>query len=158
MTFQTERDLFILAVVDGMTITTERKTAAYDLAKRLLRHAQTLHRHTVAQCNGDWPADHGGEWETVSCSRCESRWHPSVLRGGKDKRPLPGFVSRTSPKLCPDCHTQDAVSKLLLGTPFKPIFGGDPRGAVLKLAPVNATREAIDSGTCRLLAVPVRER
>lgn len=150
MTFQTERDLFILAVVDGMTVTTEPKHAAYAVAKKLLRHAQTLHRLTVAQCNGDFPADNG-QRETVTCCRCESNWHPSVMRQERSK----GHVGGPT---CPDCRTQDAVRRLLTGTPFAPVFGGDPRGAVLKLAPVFASRDDIESGRARLLAVPVRVR
>lgn len=155
MTFQTERDLFIMAVVGGMTTPVESKVPAYVIAKKLLRHAQTLHRLAVAQCNGDWPVQHpdrNGPW--IPCHRCDTSWHHSVMRKDRNAEVRNGWVGL----VCPDCRTQDAVRELLTGTPFMPVFGGDPRGAVLKLAPVGATRENIDNGTARLLCVPVRER
>ena len=103
-----------------------------DTALLLLRHAATLQRLAEAQCNGDWPADNG-ECQTAECLNCGSFWHPSVLKG-KDK-------------LCPDCRTVASVKAIckrfngrkgrlaeIAGFPeVVPIFGGDPRGCVLKL-------------------------
>lgn len=151
MTFQTERDFFLLEFVKATADPAKWHGAPYENAKKLLRHAQTLHRLAVAQCNGDFPADHGSEWKTEECSRCGSHWHPSAMRRERSK----GFVGGA---VCPDCRTQDAVRRLLVGTPFQPVFGGDPRGAVLKLAPIDASQATIDNGTARLLCVPVRER
>lgn len=39
-----------------------------------------------------------------------------------------------NPKVCPDCRTAAHVEALLARTPWRPIFGGDPRGCVLKIA------------------------
>lgn len=89
-----------------------------DVSRALLRAGATLHRLAEAQCNGDWPADNG-ERTTRACARCECHWHPSVLKRGD---------------LCPDCRTQDRVTALCQSTGlsgFVPVFGGDPRGAVL---------------------------
>lgn len=88
---------------------------------KLLRYATTLQRLAVAQCNGDYPADNGVR-KVVFCPRCEAGFLPSVFKRAND-----------GSKICPDCRTQELV-KAVLPPNVTPIFGGDPRGAVLKLA------------------------
>lgn len=134
MTYNQERDVFIVrASKEGLSL---------DMIKRLLRHATTLQRLAVAQCNGDWPADNG-ERRVTPCSRCEQQWVPTTLVKG----------------ICKDCRTVQLVTALLSDTPFKPVFQGDPRGAVLQLAPKVATDEDIDCGRARgVFHVPARCR
>lgn len=99
-----------------------------DLARRLMRAGTTLQRLAEAQCNGDWPADHGDSWKTEPCQVCESCWHPSVLL----KATINGDKLA---KVCPDCRTQARVTALLAEYGMRPIFQGDPRGAVFKVIP-----------------------
>lgn len=88
-------------------------------ARKLTRYAMTLHRLAEAQCNGDWPCDNGVR-PVAPCGRCELLWVHTVLKGKHN--------------LCPDCRTEDLVTKALAPFPgIKPAFHGDPRGAVLRL-------------------------
>ena len=94
-----------------------------DIIRATLRDAQTLHRLAEAQCNGDWPADHGSAWETAECPRCGAGWHPSVLKG-KDK-------------LCPDCRTEDRMrARLPEGWGLR--TQGDPRGYTARVYRLDA--------------------
>ena len=103
-----------------------------DIARKLLSIGATLHRLAEAQCNGDWPADNG-QRATKPCPECEGLWVPStILRGG-----------------CPDCRAQARTVRLLAGSAWKPVFGGDPRGAVLSVYPVEAVEADIQSGAIR---------
>src|SRR5688572_18199034 len=87
------------------------------VSRVLLRYGQTLHRLAVAQCNGDYPADGGfGKWATKPCDRCGRHWALPVLLKGN---------------LCPDCRTEDRVRDVCKAHGLAPVFGGDPRGAVL---------------------------
>lgn len=108
MSYQRDRDEFIsIATQEGLSL---------DIALKLLRYATRLQRLAVAQCNGDWPADNG-ERKVEYCPDCES-----------------GFVKSSFVKgICPDCRAGQLVSELLAPTEAKPILGGDPRGAVLKI-------------------------
>lgn len=110
-----------------------------DTLRSLLRYASTLQRLAVTQCNGDYPADNG-ERKVVPCVRCECLWVPSSLN--KDR-------------LCKDCRTADLVRQAL-PQEWKPVFGGDPRGAVLRLAPVDMSDSDIDSGRGSTVYVPAR--
>lgn len=134
---------------------------------RLLRLGQTLHRLAEAQCNGDWPADNGerkvrecgekrfiGYCPAQTCCRpdpcvhahdaysitvtegCGSYWDPSVLR-------------KTRGYLCPDCCATEDVQAIARRYGLRAVVNGDPRGAVLLLAPAGATREDLDSGRVR---------
>ena len=98
-----------------------------DLARRLMRAGTTLQRLAEAQCNGDWPADNG-ERVCQPCQVCESCWHPSVLLKATIK-------GEKLSKVCPDCRTQARVTALLAEYNMRPIFQGDPRGAVFKVIP-----------------------
>jgi hypothetical protein len=149
MSYTRDRDEFISRMSrDGMPL---------DVITKLLRYASTLQRLAVAQCNGDWPADNG-ERKTKVCPNCEGLWAPvSFARG-----------------VCPDCRTEalvraalgvvktadgDTVAVRTEGRPaWQPVFGGDPRGAVLRLVPAGTSREDIDSGRERGIYVPARER
>lgn len=106
------------------------------LYAQLRRAGSTLQRLAEAQCNGDWPADNG-QLETASaCSQCESYWHPSALHTvGRWLDPATGEITREL-GVCPDCRTQNRVRLALLEHGLEPVFGGDPRGAVLTVYPL----------------------
>lgn len=127
MSYQKDRDEFIAFMSrEGLSLTQTRA---------LLRHAATLNRLAVAQCNGDWPAGNG-ERPTVPCPECANAWVKSSFRKG----------------VCPDCVAQQAVKKVLLPSQgFVVDFSGDPRGCVLKLRIPARWGE-------RSFGVPVRER
>jgi hypothetical protein len=104
----------------------------------ILRAAQTLHRLAVAQCNGDWPADNG-QRETIECTNCGNYWDASTI---------------AKSGLCQNCRTRARVLEVL-PEGFTPVFGGDPRGCVLKVAvPSGKTDDHAREGLC----IPVRNR
>lgn len=148
MSYQRERDAFLVQV--GSTL-------GLDTATKLLRHATTLQRLAVAQCNGGWPCDNG-ERKVVPCPLCESCWVPSQIQGGKYAMAALEYSGSeiALPFACPDCRTAAAVKLLLDGTPYKAVTQGDPRGYVLKLYDKDATPEAIDNGTAQSIGVPTR--
>lgn len=163
MSYQRERDEFLLIA--------QQEGLSYDVATKLLRYAQTLHRLAVAQCNGDWPADNG-ERKVEFCPECESGFVRSSFKKSSFKT-----VDNKPIRICPDCRTQELV-QVSLGAmehvkkdnglhamntslkdcdcmKFKPLFGGDPRGCVLKIqVPSGRTNDWGKEGIC----VPVRDR
>lgn len=148
MSYQYERDLFMIAAAQiGLHV---------DTARLLLRYASTLQRLAVAQCNGDWPADNG-ERKVIACPQCEAGFVPGSFK--RVAYMSEGRGGRTYYKrVCPDCYAQERVTAILHNTGYKPVFGGDPRGAMLRLAPITASSEDIDSGRERGIYVPARER
>src|SRR5262245_34156293 len=100
MNYQRERDEFlVIATQEGLSA---------DVARKLMRYAQTLHRLAVAQCNGDWPADNG-ERKVEWCPICEGGFVRSTFRKSS-------FISVDGKpqRICPDCRAQELV-KLTLG-------------------------------------------
>lgn len=161
MTYQEERDRFMHeAAGAGLTC---------DQARRLMRHASTLQRLAVAACNGDWPCDNG-ERKTIACPVCGSGFAPSAIKGGPLARAAhyfgtaPDTSTPSNLRACPDCRTAAAVRAILAEDVYPPQpkliakFGGDPRGAVLRLYPADTPREDISNGRARGLYVPARER
>lgn len=107
------------------------------LARKLLRAGATLHRLAEAQCNGDWPADNG-ERETAECQACGSYWVPSTLK--RTVYLSEGRGGRKYDRLeCQDCRTQARIKRLAAEYGLGVIFGGDPRGPVLKVIPPSYT-------------------
>lgn len=118
----------------------------------LLRLSNQLDKLAVAQCNGDWPADNG-ERAIESCPECESGFVASSFR--RVPYLSEGNGGRVYYKrMCPDCYAQHRVRKLCEPLAIVPIFGGDPRGCVLKLkVPSGKTNDWGHEGIC----VPARE-
>jgi hypothetical protein len=201
MSYQRERDLFISqASKEGLDLPT---------IMTLLRHASTLQRLAVAQCNGD------GERKTRVCGLCGCGWHPSAFKGNRQFREwsclvpecrlswhaevrlsrhtgnLSGEAKEYCPAgckgtvasgsvergICPDCRTQELVTALLADvvakcgqhlsaectcgpeeTAVKAIFGGDPRGAVLRLSTPSYPYAENGENGANGLYVPARER
>ena len=135
MSYQKDRDEFLaLASREGLTV---------DQARALLRHANTIERLAVAQCNGDWPADNG-ERKTEVCE-CGLAWAPSSFK--VTFRP-------TRKRVCPDCYASARV-RAILPDGYGAIIGGDPRGCTLKITvPSGYTNDWGKEGLC----VPARER
>ena len=174
MSYQHDRDQFLVQVGQDLGL---------DTATKLLRHATTLQRLAVAQCNGDYPCDNG-ERKVIPCPLCESQYVPSQIKGGKLARAAwvrmaeqertcgakgknaicrDAVVEGTEHRAkagpaCPDCRTEAAIRLLLHGSPYQAVTGGDPRGYVLKLYDTNTIPIAIDNGTAFSIGVPVRER
>lgn len=153
ISYTRERDEFVVeATKAGIDLPTTRK---------LLRYATTLQRLAVAQCNGDWPADNG-QRKVEFCLKCQSGFVPESFRpivlvipeAFEDLGPAPRQPRPIRQQVCPDCYAQDKVEGLLRGTPLKAVFGGDPRGAVLRLVPRATTREEEQSGRVRGIYVP----
>lgn len=150
MTYTREREDFIARM--------SREGLDLDTTRTLLRHASTSQRLAVAMCNGDWPADNG-ERRTRECPRCAGHWAPASFVRVKLPASVPvGRRKWDVAELCPDCRAEQHVRVLLAGTPWRPVFGGDPRGAVLRLVPVSALDADVESGRERGIYVPARER
>lgn len=147
MSHQHDRDLFIReATLAGLALADTLK---------LMRYATTLQRLAEAQCNGDWPYDNG-ERKVTPCPQCEAGCVPSAFKTATyDNAASAGTWTQ---KVCPDCYAQNKVIRLLAGSAYRPVFGGDPRGAVLRLVPVNTTHEDEQSGRVRGIYVPARVR
>lgn len=146
MSYTRERDQFIA--------TATRAGLSINQATALLRYASTLQRLAVAQCNGDYPCDNG-ERKVIPCPKCESGYVPSAIKGST-------YLARGI-KACPDCRTAAAVQIVLSDIDVEhkrlvPVFGGDPRGAVLRLFTSDTSASDIDSGRERGIYVPARER
>ena len=161
MTYQSERDQFIAeAIREGIDLYT---------ATRLLRYSTTLQRLAIAQCNGDYPADNG-ERKSKECPQCGSGFAPASFVYSKDANGKRRYIQNSQyyggrpayVKICPDCRTEEIVTQLLdQNTEAKPVFGGDPRGAVLRLAtanhPYTESGQTDDGRQARGLYVPARE-
>lgn len=143
MSYTRERDEFISRM--------SREGMPLDVVTSLLRYASTLQRLAVAQCNGEWPCDNG-QRKVIPCPVCEGGYVPSVIKGS-------AYLPKGE-KACPDCRTAAAVTATLKGAEgvWRPVFGGDPRGAVLRLVPKDAKPEDVESGRERGIYVPARER
>jgi hypothetical protein len=138
MSYQKDREEFIARFAATATIPAHD---AIDRARQLLSKSTTLQRLAEAQCNGDWPYSNGTrERQTITCPRCESDVVASDIKRG----------------VCSECRAQDRVTAILADTPYKPYFQGDPRGAVLRLMPILARPEDIESGRERGLYVPAK--
>lgn len=148
MSHQHDRDLFIReATLAGL--------ALHDTLK-LMRYATTLQRLAEAQCNGDWPYDNG-ERKVETCPQCEAGCVSTAFKRVAYMSEGPG--GRTYYKrICPDCYAQEKVTAILQPSTLRAVFGGDPRGAVLRLVPVNTTHDDEQSGRVRGIYVPARSR
>lgn len=124
-TNQREREEFLCAM--------QREGVPLDVARKVMRHAATVQRLSVAACNGDWPCDNG-ERKVKACAWCEGMYAPSVLlKGG----------------LCPECRASDRITALLAPFNVTPVFQGDPRGACVKLrVPSGRTDDWGQTGIC----------
>lgn len=154
MTYQAEREAFLLQMqAEGM---------APEIARRILRHANTIQRLSAAECNGDYPCDNG-ERKVEWCARCEAGYVRAAMF----------TLPRTDPavRICQSCHTQDLIvgwcakagdvsymtgaerGFVTIAGRFVPLFQGDPRGACVKLkVPSGKTDDHAREGIC----VPTR--
>jgi len=146
--YQEDRDQFVARMsAEGMPVYVTRQ---------ILRLAATIDRLATAKCNGDFPADHGDQWETVVCEECGSAWHPSAFR----RRPAAELArakaagETVSARICVDCHTERKLTALMPAG-FTVITGGDPRGYTTKITvPSGQTEYSGADG----YGVPVRSR
>lgn len=131
-----------------MSFTSDRESFMATMSKHgfdqttcrlLMRYSTTLQHLAVAQCNGDFPCDNGVR-PVVACKRCEGLWSKRTLNKAG---------------ICKDCQTADLVRRVMPDG-WKPVFGGDPRGAVLCIAPVTMLDSDIDCGRARPIYVPCR--
>lgn len=135
--YQHDRDTFIATMAAaGMPLPT---------ITGLLRAASALQRFAEAQCNGDYPfhvdRDRVDPAEVATCPDCDVRYLARAGRRLHDGR------------VCPDCAVAARV-RILTPPSWRPVFNGDPRGAVLRLVPADARDEDIESGRERGVYVP----
>lgn len=153
--YQTEREDFIATMqVEGMPP---------EIARRIMRHANTIQRLNAAECNGDYPCDNG-ERPVEFCSRCEAGYVRASMY--RDHTTATGKCQPGDHALiCPNCRAQDLIRewcgkasprfidkdsgnhttafdaikasdmdvKRARITRFEPVFQGDPRGACVKI-------------------------
>lgn len=139
MSYTKERDEFIGRLVQELQ--NHPIHIVTDLARQVLRAASTLDRLAVAACNGEYPADNG-ERKTKTCSQCEIGWAPEFLNAAG---------------VCGDCRKQAALAKRLKSFGIVPIFGGDPRGYVVKLRMPSGQHNTM-GGAEDGIGVPTRNR
>jgi len=102
-------------------------------AGRLMRLGRQYARIQEAICNGDYPADNG-ERPVAPCPKCEQGFAAESIRSG----------------LCPACRKEAEIRTACRALPgCEPIFGGDPRGATVKLrVPSGRTNDWGQTGIC----------
>ena len=136
-----------------------------DIARRILRHANTIQRLSVAECNGDWPCDNG-ERAVKPCTRCEAGYVVSSMFRDHSAPKVQGPGESRAwwiPLVCPNCRAQERITALCATARttgeggvvycFTPVFQGDPRGACVKLTvPSGKTDDWGRTGVC----VPTR--
>lgn len=141
-----ERAAFIIAM--------EREGMPERISRLIMRHATTVQRLAVAECNGDdtgftmcpnWglPMSHQGDF----CPLCEGR----NLAHGRVRKSLAGMVraERRIALLCAQAGER-RIGKPLA---FVPVFSGDPRGACVKIRVPSGRSDSWDGdGMC----VPTR--
>lgn len=138
----------------------------YDDACKLLRFAATLQRLAEAQCNGDWPADHGDAWPTRACSLCGSNWAVTAFRFQRG-------IDGVKESRCPDCRAteraraftaslcaDDCARRYLDGSHNCDVmwcadFQGDPRGYVFRLHQGAMMDDDCRHGNCRHVRIGV---
>lgn len=139
MSKQREREEFIAK------ITAER--VPVDVARKLMRAAATLHRLAEMECNGYGWEDHFKRFAcpnaadaTAGCDLCGR-----VEAGAPHYETTQGalYLVRT------DAQVRARVERLCAPYGVKPVFQGDPRGAVLKLVvPSGKTDDWGQTGVC----------
>lgn len=164
--------------------THDRETFIYSMAKEglymaqiraLLRYAGRLQALAVAECSGIWPyrtADPADMW---TCHKCGDAVARSTIKSSRLGPKLQHGTTYTH-KMCETCRLRMQVEYLLAeanartehraavaaagadGTPtglFVAIFGGDPRGYVLKLRVPSGSSNTWGGPECGI-GVPAR--
>ena len=139
MTRQTERENFLL------TMQTEGVPA--DVARLVMRHAATLHRLAELQCSSE-----AYDRDRVPCPgrRDGGKWvrdgGTCLCRDYGDYNWAHGHIPRGAVK---ETLTEERVRAILAPYKVVPVFNGDPRGAVVKLAvPSGRTDDWGRTGVC----------
>ena len=133
MSKQRERDEFI-------SICTEEKIPV-SVARDLLRYARTLHRIAELECSSE-VADR----DRVPCPAEKDTRYECCCDYGYQEAGKHSDVARVSAK---SKRIEYRVVQLLAPFGIKPIFGGDPRGCVLKLnVPSGKTNGWGGEGVC----------
>jgi hypothetical protein len=122
MSRQRERQQFIVSFIGQYAPQSAR---GLDDARLLLKYATTLQRLAEAQCNGDYPYEHGSDGGPyVTCRECEGRWYASAVNKAG---------------VCVDCRTAKRVHQVAAQYGLLAYTQGDPRGYVVKLFPAGTT-------------------
>jgi hypothetical protein len=130
MSRQREREQFIATFIKQYAPLSAR---GLDDARLLLKYAATLQRLAEAQCNGDYPYEHGSDGGPyVTCTQCDGRWYASA-------------VSKAG--VCVDCRTANRVRHLAAQYGLVAEVNGDPRGYVVKLFPGGTTAEVMHASS-----------
>jgi hypothetical protein len=143
--YQRERERFVANFIMGVLGRGSDQLHLNEAAAKFLRYASTLHRLAEAQCNGDYPYEHGasaaprGGYRT--CVQCEGQWFPSAVNKAG---------------ICVDCRTATKVKALAAEYGYTAYVQGDPRGYVLRLYPAGTTADDMHCGRGNALGVPTR--
>lgn len=136
MSYEMERENFLLAMqAEGMPP---------EIARRILRHANTYQRQAINECNGDGPSrlkDDG------------ARKNANVLWAREQQARAERLTAQWCDKAGLAWEAADPLHRSVITIPFSPIFQGDPRGACVKLkVPSGKTDDWGREGIC----VPTR--
>lgn len=133
-----ERDRFLTLM--------ESEGMSRDIARRILRHANTVQRLAAAECNGVWPYSNTSVAQLCKSSCGNMLASRALVRG-----------------VCPACRAERLIREWCARATtdkdvrsfreFIPVFSGDPRGACVKLrVPSGKTDDLGRTGIC----VPTR--
>lgn len=140
-----EREQFVAAMARELPAGWSAEAVAAWCGK-IMRLGATHGRLAEAVCNGDYPAD--GPWadddrmgrkSLAECGECGGHWARSQCRthgpGGR--------------YVCPDCRNEAAIRGHCKAVGMEPVFGGDPRGATVKIrVPSGRTNDWGRIGIC----------
>jgi hypothetical protein len=144
-TYAVERERFIQTMqVEGM---------APEIARRILRHANTVQRLSVLACNGErrlyvpCPASYAGREELCLCDKPDGQHEkipPVAIELARAKRLIREWCDRAASSCTcgrikgdPPGHRPTCARRR-----FVPIFDGDPRGACTKIKVPSGRSEA----------------
>jgi hypothetical protein len=154
-TYAVERERFLRTMQAG--------GMAPEIARRILRHANTVQRLSVLACNGDrrpyvpCPASYAGREELCLCDKpdCDKpdgqheKIPPVAIEQARAKR----LIREWCDKACLAWEAADPQHRSCITIPFSAVFGGDPRGACVRLeVPSGKTDDWGREGIC----VPTR--
>jgi hypothetical protein len=115
--YQRERDEFLRIVQDeGMS---------YDVAVKLMRYSQTLHRLAEAQCNGDWPYNGDRDRPSRSCG-CGLRQEHAQTEACKQRSGQERWDGHYT--TCPKCEASGVSKSIMRVSSEMRVKRGDERG------------------------------
>ncbi len=138
-TNQKEREDFLLAM--------QREGVPADVARKVLRHAASIQRLAVAECNGDdWRDPRGPRHHVLSAAVAQTTCGEDITA---DMRMPTRRWTNVSCSSCKSVKHERRIARVLAPFNVSPVCQGDPRGACVKLrVPSGRTDDWGQTGVC----------